>query len=417
MTSNTIFPDNVVPKALADLHYGLRAEFQEDKHPDKINLVIGAYKDEAGQPWVLPVVKKAAQLYHEDPQQNHEYLPLAGDPRFCSAAARVLFGDVTLLDLNQLCSSQTISGTGAVHLGAIFLARFLREFNPTVYLSDPTWDNHAAIFRHAGLSIEWYPYYETTTRSLDIEGMIQKLESATRGSVVVLQACAHNPTGLDPTPEQWKRLASVVQKSGLFPFFDCAYQGFATGGLARDSFPIRYFAEQGIEMFVAQSFSKNLGLYGQRTGCLHFVAVPGPDAGTITARVASQLAALQRVEISTPAAYGAKIASLVLNDKKLFSEWSEDLETMSGRIASMRALLRKGLEDRQIPGDWSHITAQIGMFAYTGLSAEQVDMLRSRWHVYMLPSGRMSVSGLNESNIDYVASAIDAVVRNRTETS
>jgi aspartate aminotransferase len=312
----------------------------------------------------------------------------------------------------QRCSSQTISGTGAVHLGALFLARFLHEFNPAVYLSDPTWDNHAPIFRHVGLLVKWYPYYAKETRSLDIEGMIQTLESAPRGSIVVLQACAHNPTGLDPTPDQWGRLASVVQKSGLFPFFDCAYQGFATGDLARDSFPIRYFAEQGIEMFVAQSFSKNLGLYGQRTGCLHFVAAPGADAKETATRVASQLAALHRVEISTPAVYGAKIASLVLNNEELFEKWGEDLETMSGRIASMRALLRKGLEDRHTPGDWSHITTQIGMFAYTGLTVEQVNLLRSRWHVYMLPSGRMSVSGLNEGNVDYVASAIDDVVRN-----
>lgn len=310
-----------------------------------------------------------------------------------------------------MCSQQTISGTGAVHLGAVFLARFLGKSNPVVYLSDPTWDNHAPIFSHVGLAVKWYPYFDKKTKSLDIDGMIKTLESAERGSVVVLQVCAHNPTGLDPTPDEWERIAEVVQNSGVFPFFDCAYQGFATGDLARDSFPVRYFAQQGIEMFVAQSFSKNLGLYGQRTGCLHFLAAPGKQAGDTSARVSSQLSALQRVEISTPAVYGAKIASLLLSDEGLRSNWTNDMKIMSGRIASMRVLLRRGLEQRETPGDWSHITTQIGLFAYTGLNVRQVELLRSRWHVYMLPSGRMSISGLNERNIDHVISAVDDVVR------
>lgn len=287
----------------------------------------------------------------------------------------------------------------------MFLSNFSPTPKPRVYLSNPTWDNHVPIFTHAGFQVEHYPYYDAVTLAIDFEGMILALQAAPRGSVVVLQACAHNPTGLDPTPEQWHRIADTVQAAGLLPFFDCAYQGFATGDLARDGYPVRCFAERGIDMFVAQSFSKNLGLYGQRTGCLHFVA--GEDAEKDTAkRVSSQLAVLQRCEISTPALFGAKIASIVLNHEALAREWMDDLATMSGRIAEMRAELRKLLEEGDVASGWSHITTQIGMFAYMGLSKEQVAMMQSKWHVYMLPSGRMSVSGLNRGNVEYVANAI-----------
>lgn len=241
--------------------------------------------------------------------------------------------------------------------------------------------------------------------------MLESLASAPRGSVVLLQACAHNPTGLDPTPKQWEDIATTVQEAGLLPFFDCAYQGFATGDLERDSFPIRHFLARGMDMFVAQSFSKNLGLYGQRTGCFHYIAASSSADGTL-ARVSSQLAVLQRSEISTPPLYGAKLASLVLNDERLSAEWLEDLATMSGRIREMRERLRGLLEEMETPGDWSHITAQIGMFAYTGLSAQQVERLQSRWHVYMLPSGRMSISGLNQSNVGYVALSMYDVIQN-----
>lgn len=267
------------------------------------------------------------------------------------------------------------------------------------------------IFTHAGMSVEHYPYYSRETKSLDFEGMLRTLSAAPRGSIVVLQACAHNPTGLDPSPAQWREIAALIQEAGLFPFFDCAYQGFATGNLVNDSFAVRHFVSLGLEMFVAQSFSKNLGLYAQRTGCLHFVSHSGPGASSTAARVASQLARLQRAEISTPAAYGAKIASLVLNDETLSREWLDDLATMSGRIAHMRAKLRRHLEELGTPGSFEHITEQIGMFAYTGLSETQVLLMRSKWHIYMLETGRASVSGLNSGNVAYVARAIDDVLR------
>jgi aspartate aminotransferase len=214
--------------------------------------------------------------------------------------------------------------------------------------------------------------------------MIAALEAAPQGSVILLHACAHNPTGVDPTEDQWKQIAEVMRSRSHFPFFDTAYQGFASGDLVRDSWAIRYFVEQGFELCVAQSFAKNFGLYGERTGAFHFVSAPGPDAAPACSNIASQLAILQRSEISNPPAYGARIASRVLNDPVLFKEWEADLRTMSGRILEMRQGLRDRLEKRGTPGSWDHITSQIGMFSFTGLSEEQVLTLRSKWHVYMV---------------------------------
>jgi aspartate aminotransferase len=241
--------------------------------------------------------------------------------------------------------------------------------------------------------------------------MMKTLTTAPNGSVILLHACAHNPTGVDPTQEQWKQIAEVMRARSHFPFFDTAYQGFASGDLARDAWAIRYFVEQGFELCVAQSFAKNFGLYGERTGAFHFVSAPGADAAKSSAHIASQLAILQRSEISNPPAYGARIASRVLNDPTLFAEWEDDLRTMSGRILEMRAGLRERLEKRGTPGDWSHITSQIGMFSFTGLTEAQVMTLREKWHVYMTKNGRISMAGLNTHNIDYFAEAVDSVVR------
>lgn len=270
------------------------------------------------------------------------------------------------------------------------------------------------------------------------------LREAPAGSIVLLHPCAHNPTGVDPTQEQWKQIALLMRERNHFPFFDCAYQGFASGDLVRDSWAIRYFIEHGFELCIAQSFAKNFGLYGQRTGAFHFVSAPGPDAAKATENIGSQLAVLQRSEISNPPAYGAQIASRILNDPQLFAAWEEDLRTMSGRIAAMRRGLRDRLEAKGTPGSWEHITNQIGMFSFTGLSEQQVKLLREKYHIYMVsrPSlfyflhgstltcmicmttvqlannlsnqtknGRISMAGLNSHNLDYFADSVDAVVR------
>lgn len=287
-----------------------------------------------------------------------------------------------------------------MHLGGLFLAKFHpSQPRPPIYLSSPTWANHNQIFTNVGLQIATYPYFSAKTMGLDIDGMLNSLRSAPQGSIIVLHACAHNPTGVDPTQEQWKQIAAVVREKAHFPFFDCAYQGFASGNLAKDAWAIRYFVEQGFETCVAQSFAKNFGLYGERAGAFHFVSAAGSDATTANQHVASQLAILQRSEISNPPAYGARIAGLILNDQTLFAEWEADLRTMSGRIIDMRKGLRSRLEAKKTPGTWDHITSQIGMFSFTGLNEKQVLALREKWHVYMvhIPLPQTPIQNMRES--------------------
>ncbi|OTA63209.1 PLP-dependent transferase [Hypoxylon sp. EC38] len=410
--SATSFTPEVVPQAPEDPLFGLMRAYRADPDPNKVDLGIGAYRDDNAKPWVLPVVKKADEILRNDPELNHEYAPIAGIASFTSKAAELILGgaDSPAIKEKRVTSMQTISGTGAVHLGALFLSRFYTG-NKQVYLSDPTWANHNQIFTNVGIPIAKYPYFSKETRGLDFEGMKSTLLGAPERSIVLLHACAHNPTGVDPTLEQWKEIAEILRQKKHFPFFDCAYQGFASGDLMRDNAAVRYFVEQGFELVVAQSFAKNFGLYGERAGCFHVVTAPAPDAEATITRIASQLAILQRSEISNPPLYGARIASIVLNDPQLFAEWEENLRTMSGRIISMRKALRAKLEELGTPGTWNHITDQIGMFSFTGLTEEQVMKIRSEFHIYMTKNGRISMAGLNTRNVEYVAKAIDKIVR------
>ncbi|KAJ0302507.1 hypothetical protein COL5a_001449 [Colletotrichum fioriniae] len=409
--STTNFPASTVPQAPEDPLFGLMAAYRADQSKDKVDLGIGAYRDDNAKPWVLPVVKKADEILRNDPELNHEYAPIAGIPQFTGKANELMLGaDSPAIREKRTSSVQTISGTGAVHLGALFLAKFYKG-NRTVYISNPTWANHNQIFGNVGLPIAQYPYFSKETKGLDFEGLKSTLSSAPERSIILLHACAHNPTGVDPTQEQWKEIAALMRQKNHFPFFDCAYQGFASGNLAQDAWAVRYFIEQGFELLIAQSFAKNFGLYGERAGCFHFVTAPASDAAETTKRIASQLAILQRSEISNPPLYGARVAATVLNDPALFAEWEDNLRTMSGRIIEMRKVLRAKLEELGTPGTWNHITDQIGMFSFTGLSETQVLKLREDAHVYMTKNGRISMAGLNTRNVEYFANAVDKVVR------
>lgn len=412
------FSADVVPQAPEDPLFGLMAAYRRDDDSKKVDLGIGAYRDNNAKPWVLPVVRKAKQLILNDPNINHEYLPIAGLADFTSASQKLIFGESSpAITEGRVYSLQSVSGTGAVHLGALFLSRFYNT--PTsegkaVYLSNPTWANHNQIFSNVHLPIKTYPYFSKETKGLDYDGFVKTLNEASEGSIIVLHACAHNPTGVDATKEQWKEIAQIMKRKAHFPFFDCAYQGFASGDLNKDAWAIRHFIDLGFELVVAQSYAKNFGLYGERAGCFHFVTSPALDAKNTTARVGSQLAILQRSEISNPPAFGARVASRILNDPKLFSEWEENLREMSGRIISMRKALREKLEALDTPGTWNHITDQIGMFSFTGLTEKQVSKIQEEAHVYMTKNGRISMAGLNTNNVDYVAEAMNKVVRETT---
>ncbi|KAJ2765067.1 Aspartate aminotransferase, cytoplasmic, partial [Coemansia nantahalensis] len=397
-----------VPQAPPDGILKLSVLSRADSDSRKVDLGVGAYRDDDGKPWVLPVVRRAERQLADSPAANHEYLPVGGVPELTSGAQTLIFGaDSPATAEGRVYSIQTISGTGANMVGAVFLHQFKPQAGAAVYISRPTWGNHRSIFETAGHEVREYRYFNYATLTLDIDGLLEDLRAAPRGQTVVLHACAHNPTGIDPTEQQWAAIADVMEERGHLPFFDCAYQGFATGSVDRDAAAIRLFVRRGFEMLVAESFAKNMGLYGERTGCLHAVL----RSSALLPAVSSQLNRVSRATISTASAYGAKVAAAVLQDPALYAEWLDNMEAMSARIREMRTALRSRLEALGTPGDWSHVTSQIGMFSFTGLSQAQVATLRDEYHLYMTDDGRISVAGLNTHNVDYVATAIDAVVR------
>ncbi|KAF2136658.1 uncharacterized protein K452DRAFT_292253 [Aplosporella prunicola CBS 121167] len=333
---------------------------------------------------------------------------MSGFPPFVAHAQALVFGEETPVLAPRIASVQTISGTGACHVGARFLTDTLGA--KRVWFPDPTWGNHHLIWTMAAGHVEQklHPYYNPKTRSLDFEGMMATLRAeGQKGDIIVLHACAHNPTGLDPTKEQWQQIADVCEDKGIFPFFDSAYQGFASGDLDRDAWAIRHFASRGLEIAVAQSFSKNFGLYGQRVGAFHLL-LSKPEAQPNTL---SQIVRVIRGEISVCPLYGARVVAAILSDKQLRNEWLDDLRTMSERLKEMRQALYSELQKRGTPGTWEHIVDQIGMFSYTGLNAEQARILRDDHHIYMMKTGRASIAGLNTTNVESVGAAIDAVVR------
>uniref|UniRef100_A0A182MB16 Aspartate aminotransferase n=1 Tax=Anopheles culicifacies TaxID=139723 RepID=A0A182MB16_9DIPT len=386
--------------------FALNKACTDDPNPNKVNLGVGAYRTNEGKPWILPVVKKAEAAIVADGSLNHEYLPVLGMDSITNAASSLLLGeDNDALKSKRAFGVQCLSGTGALRLGAEFLARILKR--TTFYYSDPTWENHHKVFLYAGFTEpKTYRYWHQETRAIDFAGMMEDLGNAPEGAVVILHACAHNPTGIDPTEDQWKQIADVCEKRKLFPFFDSAYQGFASGDPNKDAFAVRYFVSRGFELFCAQSFAKNFGLYNERIGNLTVVQ---KDAST-SAAVASQITLLVRGMYSNPPAFGSRIVSRVLNDKDLRNEWMECIKTMSSRIITMRKALYDELVALKTPGTWEHITNQIGMFSYTGLNEQQVQILIKEFSIYLLKTGRISMCGLNESNVAYVARAIHAAV-------
>ncbi|CCK68271.1 aspartate transaminase AAT2 KNAG_0A06090 [Huiozyma naganishii CBS 8797] len=405
--------DTLPPDALFDI----KKRYTQDTRAHKVDLGIGAYRDNNGQPWVLPSVRRAEEKVHADKGYNHEYLPITGLPALTGGAARVIFGPEYAED--RTVSVQSISGTGALHIAAKFLAKFLPE--RTIYVSDPTWANHKAIFQLQGLNVASYPYWDAASKSLLLDGFLDSIDLAEEGSVFLLHACAHNPTGLDPTPEQWDAVLERLAARNHLALFDSAYQGFATGDLDRDALAVRRGVRRMASVspvIVCQSFAKNVGMYGERVGCFHIVL---PDQSSevnsrVHGAVSSQLAKLIRSEVSNPPAYGAKIVGAILADKSLTAAWHADMVTMSSRIHAMRAALREKLVALGTPGTWDHIVEQCGMFSFTGLSPEMVRRLETQHAVYLVSSGRASIAGLNEGNVDHVARAIDEVVRHFYES-
>ncbi|CAB0033018.1 unnamed protein product [Trichogramma brassicae] len=392
--------------------FALSKAFQDDPHSPKVNLTVGAYRTNEGKPWVLPVVRKTESALAADETLNHEYLPVLGLDSFSQAATRMLLGNDSKAILEgRVIAVQSLSGTGALRLAAEFLSRIMHL--DTFYYSKPTWENHRLVFLNGGFTKNCeYRYWNPKTCGIDFEGMIEDLEKAPEHAVVILHACAHNPTGCDPTHEQWNKIADVIEKKRLFTLFDSAYQGFASGDLDFDAYAPRLFVSRGIEFICTQSFAKNFGLYNERVG--NFVLVSNTTKQI--PEMKSQLTLIVRGMYSNPPNHGARVVSTVLNNPELYEEWRDHIRTMSGRIKEMRKGLYNRLVTLNTPGNWEHIVNQIGMFSYTGLSEKQVEYLIQNYHIYLLRSGRINMSGLSENNIDYVATAIhDAVTKHTSK--
>ncbi|XP_063467901.1 aspartate aminotransferase, mitochondrial isoform X1 [Symphalangus syndactylus] len=346
---------------------GVTEAFKRDTNSKKMNLGVGAYRDDNGKPYVLPSVRKAeAQIAAKN--LDKEYLPIGGLAEFCKASAELALGENSeVLKSGRFVTVQTISGTGALRIGASFLQRFFK-FSRDVFLPKPTWGNHTPIFRDAGMQLQGYRYYDPKTCGFDCTGAVEDISKIPEQSVILLHACAHNPTGVDPRPEQWKEIATVVKKRNLFAFFDMAYQGFASGDGDKDAWAVRHFIEQGINVCLCQSYAKNMGLYGERVGAFTMVCKDADEAK----RVESQLKILIRPMYSNPPLNGARIAAAILNTPDLRKQWLQEVKSMADRIIGMRTQLVSNLKKEGSTHNWQHITDQIGMFCFTGLKPEQV---------------------------------------------
>ena len=391
----------------ADPILGVTLAFRAETRKDKVDGGVGAYRTEEGLPLVLNVVKEAERRVLQElveGKRNLEYLGQAGDETFCKATRAFLFGaDCPRVKNESICTVQALSGTGALRLGG----EFLRRHRPcAVVVPNPTWGNHFNIFESSGLPTGEYRYFDKKTLGLDLDGMLTDLRALPKGTCVVLHVCAHNPTGVDPTPDQWKQILQVIKEKELLPFFDSAYQGFASGDVDKDAYAVRLFESAGLEMMVAQSYSKNMGLYGERVGALSIVTKSKETAG----RVMSQMMIVVRANYSNPPKHGVAVAATILNDPALLQQWKAELKAMVDRIDRVRKGLRAELERIGAPGSWEFMTKQIGMFTYTALTKEMCERLAKDHAMYITSNGRISLAGLKMSQLPKIALAIKDVM-------
>ncbi|TWO67743.1 aspartate/tyrosine/aromatic aminotransferase [Caenimonas sedimenti] len=395
---------SAVEKAPNDPILGLNDQFGADENPRKVNLSVGVYYDETGKLPLLECVQRAERQMADAPKARG-YLPIDGIAAYDSAVKNLVFGAGSdAVNSGRVATIQSLGGTGGLKVGA----DFLKKVNPNakVLISDPSWENHRALFSQAGFTVEFYPYYDAVKRGVNIDGMLTALETAEPGTIVVLHACCHNPTGYDITSQQWDQVVAIVKERKLVPFLDLAYQGFGNG-IAEDGAVIQKFVAAAGDFLVATSFSKSFSLYGERVGGLSVFCASKDEAD----RVLSLLKVMIRTNYSNPPTHGGSVVATVLNTPDLRALWEQELANMRTRIRQMRTLLVADLKAAGVKEDMSFITQQIGMFSYSGLTKEQMVRLRNEFGVYGVDSGRICVAALNTKNIDYVCQSIARVLQ------
>lgn len=401
---STPSPFAEVPAAPPDPILGLTEAFLQDTNPGKVNLGVGVYLDESGKVPILQCVAEAQRRWiaRED---SKGYLPIDGVKAYNTATRELVLGrDSLAIAEGRAVTIQSLGGTGALRIGAELLKRFLPE--RPVWISTPSWENHRALFEAAGHVVQQYPYYDPPTHDLDFGAMSEALRTIPAGSVVVLHACCHNPSGVDPTREQWAKIRDILLERGHIPFFDFAYQGLGEG-LDEDAFAVRSFVDAGGTCLVANSYSKSFSLYRERVGGLTVVTRSPDEAG----RVLSQLKRIVRASVSNPPSFGGHVVSMILNDPELSALWRDELDGIRRRIRRMRSLFVATLREKGVSQDFSFIERQKGMFSFLGLPVEAVHRLRSEFGVYAVDSSRVCVAAMNEANIGRICEAIRAVVR------
>ncbi|POC05670.1 amino acid aminotransferase [Vibrio vulnificus] len=392
-----------VVAAPADPILGLTEEFKKDPRAEKINLGVGIYKTEQGETPVLATVKKAEAALVET-EKTKSYLTIEGTAEYALAVQKLLFGaDAELINAQRAKTAQAPGGTGALRVAGEFIKRQLGDVK--IWISNPTWANHHGVFRAAGLETVEYAYYNPETKDKDFAAMLADLEKASAGDVVLLHGCCHNPTGIDPTAQEWEALAKLVADKGLLPLFDFAYQGFAKG-VEEDAQGLRTFAKFNKEILVASSFSKNFGLYNERVGAFTLVA----ESKEIAETAFSQVKAIIRSIYSNPPAHGSAVVTHILNDAALRTEWEAEVAEMRDRIQEMRELFVTTLKEEGVAADFSFIERQNGMFSFSGLNKDQVARLKEEFAIYIVGSGRISVAGMTKSNMGSLCKAIAAVL-------
>lgn len=393
-----------VEMAPRDPILGLTETFNADARPTKVNLGVGVYYDDNGKLPLLAAVKAAEQARLQT-QPPRGYQPIEGNGAYNQAVQNLLFGAGSDLAQNgSVVTVQALGGTGALKIGADYLKKLVP--GATVYISDPSWENHRALFEAAGFPVETYPYYDPATRGVNFDGMKAKLSSMAADSVVILHACCHNPTGADLSDAQWQEVAAICKEKKLVPFLDMAYQGFSES-ITQDAVAVRAFTASGMQFFVSSSFSKSFSLYGERVGALSIVTASKEEAG----RVLSQVKRVIRTNYSNPPTHGAAVVAAVLSSQELRQMWEDELAGMRDRIRAMRTGLVDALKAQKVSQDFSFVTQQRGMFSYTGLSAAQVERLRTEFGIYAVSTGRICLAALNSKNLDTVAQAIGAVIK------